>query len=286
MDVSIILVNYKTKELTINCIKSIQEKTKDLKYEIILVDNASNDGSIETIEKKYPNIKIIKNDTNLGFGIANNIGIKNSNGKYILCLNTDTILINNAIKLMYDFMEKSANQKIGACGGNLMHVDMTPAHTGFSFPNVWNCSSLFWINKFLFKQYYAPKEIKSVVDIDFITGADLFIRKSVLDDIGYYDENIFMYYEDVDLCLRMKKAGYRRVLIPEPQIIHLEGQSSKNFLKKTKNSVKGKYYYLNKHKLYLSKIVMKISYMVIHMFAFIFTKNKDHYDLIKIHCLG
>ena len=283
MDVSIILVNYKTKDLTINCIKSIYEKTCNLDYEIIVVDNCSEDSSIEAIEQEFPNLTIIKNDKNWGFGIANNIGISNAKGKYILCLNTDTLLVNNAVKYMFDFMEEEENQDIAACGGNLYTKDMQPAHTHFDFPNPWNCSSLFWLSKAIFKKHYKQKEITELQETDFVTGADLFIRKSVLDKIGVYDENIFLYYEDVDLCKRMRNAGYKNVVIPEPKIIHLEGQSSKNFLKKTKNSVKGKYYYLNKYNQYISKFIMKLSYSILHLFAYIFTFNKEHRDLIMIH---
>ena len=112
MDVSIIFVNYKTKNLTINAIKSVIEQTKEIKYEIFVVDNASNDGSIEAISKEFPNLHIIKNSENKGFGAANNLAIQEAKGKYILCLNTDTILLNNAIKIMCDFMEKDGNENV------------------------------------------------------------------------------------------------------------------------------------------------------------------------------
>ena len=119
MDVSIILVNYKTKDLTLNCIKSIYEKTTGVDFEIIVVDNNSQDGSAEAIEQEFQNVKVIYNKINVGFGAANNIAIKQAKGKYILCLNTDTFLINNAIKIMFDFMEEKANQQVGVCGGIL-----------------------------------------------------------------------------------------------------------------------------------------------------------------------
>ena len=112
MDVSIIFVNYKTKDLTINAINSVIEKTEGVDYEIFVVDNASNDGSIEAIEQEFSNINIIKNPINSGFGSANNLAIKQAKGKYIFCLNTDTLLVNNAIKIMFDFMEKKENSKI------------------------------------------------------------------------------------------------------------------------------------------------------------------------------
>ena len=130
MDVSIIIVNYNTLELTKNTIDSVNEKTKDLNYEIILVDNASTDGSVEFFEKEYKNkIIFIKNDENLGFGRANNRGIKIAKGKYVFLLNSDTLLINNAIKILFDFMEK--NNNCGVCGGNLYTLTLQPTNSFF-----------------------------------------------------------------------------------------------------------------------------------------------------------
>lgn len=283
MDVSIILVNYKTKNLTLNSIKSIIEKTHDIDYEIIVVDNNSQDDSVEAIELEFPNVNLIRNATNSGFGSANNLAIKQAKGKYVFCLNTDTLLLNNAVKFMFDFMEKEENSDVGSCGGNLYHQDMTPAATHFNFPNAWNCSSIFWISKQLFKSYYKPKEIKKITEVDFVTGADLFIRKSILDKIGLFDEKIFMYYEDVDLCKRILDAGYKNILIPEAKIIHLEGKSSNNFLEKTQKSIKGKYYYLRKYHQYFSILVMKFSYIILHFFAYLFSFNVKHLELIVIH---
>ena len=128
MDVSVIMVNYNTLELTKNTINSVMEKTKDLNYEIILIDNASTDGSVEFFEKEYKDkIIFIKNNENLGFGKANNKGIEIAKGKYVFLLNSDTLLINNAIKILFDFMEK--NKNCGVCGGNLFDIDLKPTHS-------------------------------------------------------------------------------------------------------------------------------------------------------------
>lgn len=115
MDVSVIIVNYNTKDLILNCIQSIYEKTKDLTFEIIVSDNDSKDDSIKQISSQFPEVKIIENKKNLGFGMANNEGFKIAQGKYVFCLNPDTILINNAIKFLYDFMEH--NEECAAGGG-------------------------------------------------------------------------------------------------------------------------------------------------------------------------
>jgi len=127
MDVSIILVNYNTCDLTLNCLKSIQEKVQNIEYEVFVVDNHSKDDSVEKIKQGYPNVKLIQSPNNIGFGRANNIAIKESQGKYIFLLNTDTVLMNNAVKVLFDFMEQ--NEKCGACGGNLYNDDGEMIHS-------------------------------------------------------------------------------------------------------------------------------------------------------------
>ena len=124
MDISIIIVNYNTKKLIKNCLKSVFEKTQGINFEVYVVDNNSRDGSCEMIEQDFPQVKLIKNTKNKGFGAANNIAIRESNAKYVFLLNSDTILLNNAIKIFFDFMEKPENQKISCCGGNLYNKNM------------------------------------------------------------------------------------------------------------------------------------------------------------------
>jgi GT2 family glycosyltransferase len=284
MDVSVILVNYKTKDLTTSAIKSVVEKTVGLKYEIFVVDNNSQDGSIEAVEVEFPNIKIIKNSINAGFGAANNIAIKQASGKYILCLNTDTLLINNAIKGMFDYME--TNEKVGVCGGNLYDADMTPTMSYASFPNFWNCLSTTWLLKKIFPKLRNHEEVQTVKDVGFITGADIFFRKSVLDNVGIFDEQFFMYYEEADLCKRIKNAGYQIKVIPSAKITHLEGKSAKDFWNNAKLRVKSKYLYARKHQSKITLYSMKFSYVLLHILALIFTFNKENIELIKMHIRG
>lgn len=284
MDVSVIFINYKTKDLTINAINSVIEKTQDLEYEIFVVDNNSQDGSIEAIEKEFPNINIIKNPVNAGFGAANNLAIKQAKGKYILCINTDTLLINNAIKEMFDFME--TNQKVGVCGGNLYDADLKPVMSYANFPDFWNCLSLSWVLKKIFPVLRNHAEIKTVKEVDFITGADIFFRKSVLDDVGIFDEQFFMYSEEVDLCKRIKNAGHQIKIVPDAKIIHLEGKSAKNFWNNAKMRVKSKYLYARKHQSIFEIQAMKISYVLLHIIALICTFNRENIELIKLHWKG
>ena len=284
MQVSIILINYKTKDLTINAINSVIEKTEGIEYEIFVVDNNSQDGSIEAIEKAFPNINIIKNSVNAGFGDGNNIAIRQAYGKYILCLNTDTILINNAVKIMFDFME--TNSDVGVCGGNLYDADLKSVMSYANFPNFWNSMSVSWLLKKIFPVLRNHKEIKNLKDVDFITGADIFFRKTVLDKIGIFDEQFFMYSEEVDLCKRIKNDGFKIKIVPDAKIIHLEGKSTKNFWNNTKMRVKSKYLYARKHQSTAAIYAMKVTYILMHLIAFIFTFNNENLELITLHKEG
>ena len=286
MDISIILVNYKTKDLTINAIKSVFEKTQGIDFEIFVVDNNSQDGSIEAIEKEFPNINIIKNTVNAGFGAANNIAIKQANGKYILCLNTDTLLINNAIKIMYDFMEKEENQNVAVCGSVLFNKDLTLGICGGNFPNV---TEIFWKVglRNIFKRKYLKYKLTLTADqigdqsnIDYVTGADIFFRKSVLDEVGLFDENFFMYFEETDLCKRIRDNGYDIKIIKDAKIIHLEGQSNNNILKKKKLSKQSEFYYFRKHRPNQIWLV-KTLYVILYCIDWIILKNSDSKYLLK-----
>ena len=135
MDVSIIIVNYNTCDLTRNCLKSVFEQTKDIDFEVIVSDNGSKDGSIEMIKKEFPQVILIENNANLGFGAANNRGLKIAKGKYVFYLNSDTILLNNAVKCFFDYWENSPEKDtIGALGGNLLNEDGNVIHSGTDLP--------------------------------------------------------------------------------------------------------------------------------------------------------
>lgn len=273
MQVSIIIVNYNTLELTKNTIQSVIDKTKEIECEIILIDNDSKDGSKDFFSTDYykKTIKFIKSNENLGFGKANNIGINIAQGKYVFLLNSDTLLINNSIKILYDFMERENNA--GVCGANLYDEKQNPAHSYNTLPNFW--FDIYEVLKKIylkltgkrldFNYYGQPKEV------GYITGADMFIRKSVLDKVGNFDPDFFMYFEETELTFRIKKAGYKVFSVPEAKIIHLEGKSF-NF-KETRFTMmcESKYKYL--YKVY-GKKQMLYNY-IISQIKYIFLFNKE-----------
>ena len=287
MDVSIIFVNYKTKELTINAINSVIEKTKEISYEIFVVDNNSQDGSIEAIEEQFPDISIIKSPKNGGFGYANNLAIKHAKGKYIFCLNTDTLLVNNAIKIMFDFMEQDENKNVGVCGGFLVDKENNPILCGGNFPSIMEVLFKCGLRNIFPKEYKKYSVIlksddeEYIENIDYITGADIFFRKSVLDEVGIFDEKFFMYYEETDLCKRIKNSGYGIKFVSAAKIIHLEGQSNNNSNKMFNYLKTSEFYYFRKH--YLHKVVIiKLIYFVLYLTDWLILKNKKSLELLKL----
>jgi GT2 family glycosyltransferase len=240
-DVSIIIVNYNTKQLLDDCIASIYSMTHNVSFEILVSDNGSKDDSLNMLESKYPQVISIANNANLGFGAANNRALDKTHGKYIFYLNSDTILLNNAVKYFFDYFESHLNtDSIGAIGANLLDKDGRIIHSSGKFPSgkteAKNCVkdfirtvklSLPIVNKihFLQKKQLAHDSIVKPPyygKVDYVTGADLFMMN---DKYARFDERFVLYYEDTDLCKNLSLNGKICYLIDGPKIVHLKGQS-------------------------------------------------------------
>jgi len=239
MDVSIIIVSYNTKKILADCLKSIYEHTKDISYEIIVSDNGSIDGSVEMVKADFPQVILVENNANLGFGTANNRGLAIANGKYVFYLNSDTVLLNNAVKMFFDYWENNdTNDTFGVLACNLMDLEGGCAASGGNFPEYWtDVSSLmhkiYGFTKLailhrLFKRDLPIFKEKSYGEsfgpVDFVCGADLFLRN---DGRARFDEDFFLFYEETFLQYNLAKEGKLRLLIDGPKIIHLHGASSK-----------------------------------------------------------
>ena len=245
MDVSIIIINYKNAELTIDAIKSIYEKTIGINFEIIVIDNDSNDNIEKKLNENFKNgIKFIQSSKNLGFGRANNLGLKLSNGKYVFLLNNDTLLINNAIKILYDFME--LNNGVAVCGGNLYDIDMNPTQSFGSLPK--NENLIFSLTRSFYKSIFKIRSkfnfTKKSKKAGYIVGADMMIRKEILERSGAFDDDFFLYFEETELTYRIKKLGYKVYSVPNAKIIHYESAT-------TASIGKLKFYYEGMIKYYL-----------------------------------
>lgn len=230
VNLSIIIVNYKTKEKTINCIKSIRESNlSGLDYEIIVVDNNSIDDSLENIKNSCADIKFIQSKINLGMGGGNNLGIKEAKGEFILILNPDTVVKKEAIKNLYFYI--SENKKIGVVAPMLLYPDNSLQYSCF---REWKIFTPIYRRTFLGKfnnkhlDNFLMKDFnhKDVMEIDWAMGSCLLIRKEILDKIGVFDERFFMYFEDTDLCRRIRKAGYKVIYNPKAIVIHDHARES------------------------------------------------------------
>lgn len=238
LDLSVIIISYNTKQLTIDCIKSIISSAKDISYEIIVVDNNSTDGTVELIKNsklKSQNynskVKIIKNAKNEGFSKANNIGIKESKGRYILFLNSDTIVYPNTLETMVKFMDKNKDAGAATCKVLLPNGKIDDAsHRGFPTP----VNSLYYFSGVsrifpkskLFSGYtLGYLDLNSIHEIDALAGAFMIVRREAGEKVGWWDEDFFWYGDDLDFCFRLKKAGYKIFYVPIVSILHYKGAS-------------------------------------------------------------
>ncbi|MXO06001.1 glycosyltransferase [Flavobacterium sp. HBTb2-11-1] len=270
MDVSVIIVNYNTKQMTNDCIESLINCTKCNKIEIILVDNASTDGSKDLYENDK-RIKYIYSEENLGFGRANNIGIESALGKYIFMLNSDTIILDDVVSKLFNFAEKNNDNSLGAVGTCLINYEKQDLLSFGQFITSKRIYHRLLENLKLHKNTFEEKvyqelNVKGFVEVDFISGADLFIPKSVFSKINSFDPDFFMYYEETDLEKRMADAGFKRYIINVRDIIHLEGGSfddSVPFRRKILMT-KSLKLYINKHfKGILKSQIVALSFLIL-----------------------
>lgn len=225
MDISIIIVNFNTRDLLRNCLKSIFATVLDITYEIIVVDNASSDGSVAMLEKEFPGVQTIKNEKNLGFGVANNRAFRIMKGRYALLLNTDTVLTAQAVRELFVFME--SNPAAAMACGQLLNEDGTKQNSIAAFPTLltllFNMSAL----EYLFPARYPSKrhDCKEPIEIDSGIGACLMVRKNAIDEVGMFDERYFFFFEETDWAREMRSKGWKVYYVPAARIYHLQGRS-------------------------------------------------------------
>jgi len=232
MRLSLIIVAWNAKQYVSECLTSLL-KLKELdSSEIIVVDNNSSDGTPDYVKKAFPSVKLILNDSNLGFAKATNIGIKHASGKYLCLINSDVIVPENCIESMFRYMEQ--NPDIGILGPRMLGVDGAVNRSTMIFPTVWNtfcCAvaldSLFKGSRlfggFLMKKLGSEK----VMEVDVLNGWFWMVRRAALEQVGLLDERFFIYGEDIDWCRRFHLSGWRVVLYAEAAAVHYGGASSK-----------------------------------------------------------
>lgn len=228
---SIIIVSYNTKLFTLECLDSLCKQTEGIPCEVIIIDNASSDGSAEAIQEQFLDIVLIKSKENLGFAQANNLAANRATGDYILLLNPDTIIFDGAIQKLYTFAK--ANPKNLIYGGRTLYPDLSLNPTScWKKPTLWSLFcyatglvSIFRRNKFLDPESYGSWPRDTVREVDIVTGCFLLIKRTFWNHLKGFDSEFFMYGEDADLCLRGKKQGAKPIITPDATIIHYGGAS-------------------------------------------------------------
>ena len=228
IDVSVIIVSYNVIKFLQKCLESLYKTPTEVKFEVLVVDNNSTDGSAEMIQLNFPLVHWIQNDHNKGFAAANNQAIMQSSGRYIWMLNPDTILVDDALSPLVNLLDE--NPQAAVCGSRLLNHDYSLQPSCYPFPTLgrefWRLFHLDLIRKIA--EYPMHQwDLDKPVEVDNIQGASLLLRRAFLDQIGLLDDSFFMYTEEVDLNYRLKKAGWKIYWEPRSKIIHYGGQSTK-----------------------------------------------------------
>lgn len=249
-DVSIIIVNWNTCELLRKCIQSIEDNKQDWNIEIIVVDNASSDDSLRMLKEVFPNVITIRNQVNVGFAKANNQAFKISQGTYVLLLNSDAELTKGVLDELISCADEQT--EAGIIGARLINPDGTFQASHTKFPSLMReFLILSGIGRLLFGAWYpseGPGNCMEPFEVDYVEGACMLVRSEALHDVGGMDENYFMYAEEVDWCLMMKKAGWQIWYVPTAKVIHHSSASSRSRPKERELDLyRSRVKYFNKH---------------------------------------
>lgn len=225
MDISIIIVNWNTKDLLKACLKSVEATVKGFSFEIIVVDNASNDDSVSMLKENFPEARLIENYRNLGFGAANNKAFKVMNGRYALLLNSDTVLTENAVSELFACLESRPDTAM-ACG-QLLNADGSRQNSIAAFPSLLTLATNTSLLEYLFPRRFPSKRYRhsGPVEVDSGIGACLLVSKKAIDAVGLFDERYFFFFEETDWAYQMRQAGWKILHVPTALIYHLQGQS-------------------------------------------------------------
>jgi GT2 family glycosyltransferase len=234
---SVIIVTFNSEKFLKDCLESVYSQQTDFPFQVIIVDNSSYDNSVSFITENFPKVEIIKNSNNVGFALANNEGVRHSEAEFIMFLNPDTILKNNALQTLVDFM--ILHPQAGIVGPKIFNVDDSLQRTGVSFPSAWNLlTEILFLDKIFpyskvfgghRKLYLNPGQIH---EVDYLQGSCLLATRPVLDEVGLFDDTFFMYFEETDLCYRVKKKDYKIIYVPDSAIVHIGGSGMSYYDKK------------------------------------------------------
>jgi GT2 family glycosyltransferase len=234
VDISVVIVNWNAKHYLDLCLESLAKAPPRRSMEVFVVDNASQDDSVQMIETKYPWVKLIKSAENLGFSKGNNVAIRECQGRYVALVNPDVIVFPGCLDALADFLDE--NPKVGNAGPRVFNPDMSMQSTCRRFPTLWNnfCSATRLESVFKGSRLFAGEHMfyfshDRTLAVDVIVGCFSMIRRETLDEVGLLDEGLFMYGDDVDWCRRARNAGWEMVFYPGAQAIHDRGKTTASY---------------------------------------------------------
>lgn len=263
---SIVVVSYNTKALTLDCLRRLGEVTGGMDVETWVVDNASTDGSVDAIEREYPCVKLIASDVNAGFGAANNLALKQARGRYLLLVNSDAFPEVGSIEVMCEYLDK--HREVGVVGPGLKNRDGSMQRSCFRYPSPLRCwLENLWVPAVLPSDWgwgdYRRWGHDTERVVDYVIGACLLVRREVYEEVGGFDERIFMYAEEADWQKRITEAGWRIVFLPSAQVVHFAGASGLGEPVKIRHSFfESLDYYVRKHHGLVGLMLMRLAMLV------------------------
>lgn len=277
MELSIVIVNWKVKDLLWNCLDSIFAQKGPGYFEVIVVDNRSDDGSVEMIRREFPQVKLIRNESNVGFARACNQGIRVAEGRFIFILNPDTLVKSNTLRNIINFMESNPKVAIGGC--YIYYPDGRIQTSFYRFTRLKNLlGRTLLLYSFLPKTRFTAPLFVDCLDssksVERVCGGAMVVRREAFEEVGLFDESFFLYYEDEDLCFRMKQKGWMVTSIPNTKIVHHHSQSAKkNEAQAIFSSYRSQFIFYKKfhplHKVLVFRVVQMVGVSIRSLFWFL-----------------
>lgn len=256
-DLSIIIVNFNTRELLHRCVKSVDAVAGKLPLEIFVVDNGSNDGSPEMIRREFPLVNLIENGFNLGFARATNLALRQASGQALMLLNSDAELLPGSLDALWNYLQ--SHPGVGAVGAQLVGAGGQLQNAVDHFPTLLTELANKSLLKILFPKWYPGKRsgFTEPVEVPALIGAAMMVRRDVLEKVGFLDEAFFFFMEETDWCYRMRQAGLKIVHLPQARIRHLGGATAKKFSWRSKiEYYRSRYLFFRKHRSRLSTAIL------------------------------